>query len=47
MWSQIVTALPNKRNVSATPYAYIEQGLAMLKGILNSEKAIGINVPIV
>jgi hypothetical protein len=41
-----VTALPNKRNVSATPYAFTEQGLAMLSGILNSEKAISVNIAI-
>jgi len=37
MRSQIVTAYPSKRNVSATPYAFTEQGLAMLSGVLNSE----------
>jgi len=46
MRSQIVTALPNKRNVSATPYAFTEQGLAMLSGILNSDKAIDVNIAI-
>jgi hypothetical protein len=37
MWSQNVTASQKKRNVSAIPYAFTEQGLAMLSGILNSE----------
>lgn len=46
MRSQNVTALPNKRNISATPYAFTEQGLAMLSGILNSEKAISVNIAI-
>ena len=46
MRSQIVTAFPNKRNISATPYAFTEQGLAMLSGILNSEKAINVNITI-
>ncbi|MCL4483945.1 MAG: ORF6N domain-containing protein [Bacteroidetes bacterium] len=46
MRSQFVTALPNKRNVSATPYAFTEQGLAMLSGILNSDKAISVNIAI-
>ena len=46
MRSQIVTALPNKRNVSATHYIFTEQGLAMLSGILNSEKAISVNIAI-
>jgi len=40
MQSQNVTASQKKRNVSATPYAFTEQGLAMLSGILNSDKAI-------
>jgi hypothetical protein len=31
MRSQIVTAYPNKRNVAAPPYAFTEQGLAILK----------------
>ena len=47
MRSQNVTALPNKRNISATPYAFTEQGLAMLSGILNSEKAISVNIAII
>src|SRR5665648_93659 len=46
MRSHFVTALPNKRNISATPYAFTEQGLAMLSGILNSEKAISVNIAI-
>lgn len=46
MRSQNVTALPNKRNISATPYAFTEQGLAMLSGILNSDKAIHVNIAI-
>jgi len=46
MRSQNVTASQSKRNVSATPYAFTEQGLAMLSGILNSEKAINVNIAI-
>lgn len=46
MRSQIVTASQMKRNVSATPYAFTEQDLAMLSGILNSEKAINVNIAI-
>ena len=46
MWSQSVTASQKKRNVSATPYAFTEQGLAMLSGILNSDKAINVNIAI-
>lgn len=47
--SQIVTASKEnvmKRNVSATPYAFTEQGLAMLSGVLNSDKAIDVNISI-
>ncbi len=44
--SQFVTAYSGKRNVSATPYAFTEQGLAMLSDILNSEKAINVNIAI-
>jgi len=46
MRSQFVAAYSNKRNVSATPYAFTEQGLAMLSGILNSDKAISVNITI-
>src|SRR5215217_5116914 len=46
MRSQNVTALQTKRNTSVTPYAFTEQGVAMLSGILNSEKAISMNVAI-
>ena len=46
MQSQNVTASQKKRNVSATPYAFTEQGLAMLSGILNSDKAISMNIAI-
>ena len=44
MRSQFVTA--SKRNVSAKPFAFTEQGLAMLSGILNSDKAIHVNIAI-
>ncbi len=43
MQSQIVTASQNKRNTKLTPYAFTEQGVAMLSGILNSDKAIAMN----
>jgi hypothetical protein len=46
MQSQIVTASQNKRNTSVTPYAFNEQGVAMLSGILNSDKAINMNIAI-
>ena len=44
--SQIVTASQSKRNTMVTPYAFTEQGIAMLSGILNSDKAIQMNIAI-
>ena len=35
-----------KRNTNVTPYAFTEQGVAMLSGILNSDKAINMNIAI-
>ena len=46
MQSQNVTASQKRRNTTATPYAFTEQGLAMLSGILNSDKAINVNIAI-
>ena len=48
MRSQIVTASDpqDKRNKNVTPYAFTEQGLAMLSGVLNSQKAIDVNIAI-
>ena len=46
MRSQIVTASQSKRNTKITPYAFTEQGVAMLSGILNSDKAIAMNIAI-
>lgn len=46
MRSQIVTAYQNKRNITATPFAFTEQGVAMLSGILNSDVAINVNIAI-
>jgi hypothetical protein len=39
MRSQIVTASQNKRNNDNTPYAFSEQGVAMLSGVLSSDNA--------
>ena len=36
----------SKRNTNLTPYAFTEQGVAMLSGILNSDKAINTNIAI-
>ena len=44
--SQIVTASQNKRNTNATPYAFTEHGVAMLSGVLNSDRAISMNIAI-
>jgi hypothetical protein len=58
MRSQIVTASSStqlrpkilsaqkKRNVGLTPFAFTEQGVAMLSGVLNSDKAIQMNIAI-
>lgn len=44
--AQIVTASQSKRNTTVTPYAFTEQGVAMLSGILNSDRAINMNIAI-
>ena len=46
MRSQFVTASQGKRNTKTTPYAFTEQGVAMLSGVLNSDKAIAMNIAI-
>jgi len=46
MRSQTVTASQSKRNTQVTPYAFTEQGVAMLSGILNSNRAIQMNIAI-
>jgi len=45
-WSQIVTSSKKHRGISYHPYAFTEQGVAMLSGVLNSEKAINMNIAI-
>jgi hypothetical protein len=44
--SQNVTASQSRRNTNVTPYAFTEQGVAMLSGILNSDKAVNMNIAI-
>ncbi|MBL7736202.1 MAG: ORF6N domain-containing protein [Chitinophagaceae bacterium] len=44
--SQFVTGSQSKRNTNVTPYAFTEQGVAMLSGVLNSDKAIDMNIAI-
>ncbi len=46
MRSQIVTAYQNKRNITVTPFAFTEQGVAMLSGILNTDVAVNVNIAI-
>jgi len=46
MRSQNVTAQQTKRNINVAPYAFTEQRVAMLSGILNSDKAIAMNIAI-
>lgn len=44
--SQFVTSSQKHGGNRKLPYAFTEQGLAMLSGILNSEKAINVNIAI-
>jgi hypothetical protein len=46
MSSQIVMTYKNKRPNSSLPFAFTEQGVAMLSGILNSDTAINMNIAI-
>lgn len=43
--SQFVT-LKQGRNIKYLPYAFTEQGVAMLSGVLNSQRAIQVNIAI-
>lgn len=44
--SQIVTSKTGRGGTRYLPYAFTEQGVAMLSGILNSDKAIAMNIAI-
>ena len=44
--SQIVTSKADQKGLRRPPYAFTEQGVAMLSGILNSDIAIDINISI-
>ncbi len=46
MSSQIVMTYSSKRPNVALPYAFTEQGVAMLSGVLNSDRAINMNIAI-
>jgi hypothetical protein len=43
---KVISASQGKRNAGITPFAFTEQGVAMLSGILNSDKAINMNIAI-
>ncbi|MBN8878013.1 MAG: ORF6N domain-containing protein, partial [Sphingobacteriales bacterium] len=43
---QIVTGSQKHRNKGLLPYAFTEQGVAMLSGVLHSPKAIKMNISI-
>jgi hypothetical protein len=44
--SQIVTSKPSRGGRRYAPYAFTEQGVAMLSSVLGSERAIAVNIQI-
>lgn len=44
--SQFVTGSQKHRDPRYPPYAFIEQGVAMLSSVLNSEQAVAVNIEI-
>ncbi len=44
--SQIVMSNPEKMGLRRKPYAFTEQGVAMLSSVLNSKRAIQVNIQI-
>src|SRR5688572_10753258 len=46
MWSQIVTTSQKRRRTDALPYAFTEQGVAMLSSVLRSSRAVEVNIAI-
>lgn len=46
MWSQIVTTSQKRRRLDAPPYAFTEQGVAMLSSVLRSKRAVEVNIAI-
>jgi len=46
MWSQIVTTSQKRRRADALPYAFTEQGVAMLSSVLRSSRAVEANIAI-
>jgi len=45
-WSQIVTSSRKHRGAAYRPYAFTEQGVAMLSSVLNSARAVKVNIAI-
>jgi hypothetical protein len=45
-WSQFVTSSSKHRGATYRPYAFTEQGIAMLSSVLNSERAVKVNIAI-
>ena len=45
--SQIVISKSEKMGLRKPPIAFTEQGVAMLSSVLNSERAIGVNIQII
>jgi hypothetical protein len=45
-WSQIVTSSGKHRGAKYRPYAFTEQGVAMLSSVLNSERAVKVNIAV-
>jgi hypothetical protein len=45
--SQFVTLKDRGKNIKYLPYAFTEQGVAMLSSVLNSERAIQVNIAII
>jgi hypothetical protein len=45
-WSQFVTSSRKHRGKAYRPYAFTEQGVAMLSSVLNSERAVKVNIAI-
>jgi hypothetical protein len=45
-WSQFVTSSHKHRGATYRPYAFTEQGVAMLSSVLNSDRAVKVNISI-
>jgi hypothetical protein len=45
-WSQIVTSSKKHRGLVYRPYAFTEQGVAMLSSVLRSQRAVQVNIAI-